>query len=296
MLKKIIGLFIIIALASCSASKPRIATTQKAAAIQKTRTATTKKTAYTKPVAKKYPNTTNSNKTEVIQSTSKTVVTNNVITDYVLQYKDIAMGNMQKYNIPASIILAQGILESGAGRGDLAQEANNHFGIKCHKDWTGETVRHDDDAAQECFRKYTEASESYRDHALFLVGKNRYATLFTYEKDDYKAWAKGLRAAGYATDPNYPDKLISYIERYNLHQYDCLVTGKNYKPSDKSILVNTTAVSSNSNYNDPSLYEVQKGDTLYSISKKFNVLVDDLKQKNNLSDNAISIGQRLKVK
>jgi len=296
MLKKIIGLFIIIALASCSASKPRIATTQKAAAIQKTRTATTKKTAYTKPVAKKYPNTTNSNKTEVIQSTSKTVVTNNVITDYVLQYKDIAMGNMQKYNIPASIILAQGILESGAGRGDLAQEANNHFGIKCHKDWTGETVRHDDDAAQECFRKYTEASESYRDHALFLVGKNRYATLFTYEKDDYKAWAKGLRAAGYATDPNYPDKLISYIERYNLHQYDCLVTGKNYKPSDKSILVNTTVVSSNSNYNDPSLYEVQKGDTLYSISKKFNVLVDDLKQKNNLSDNAISIGQRLKVK
>ncbi|PAM95673.1 hemagglutinin [Flavobacterium sp. IR1] len=299
MLKKIIGLFIIIALASCSASKPRIATTQKAAAIQKTRTATTKKTAYTKPVAKKYPNTTNSNKTEVIQSTSKTVVTNNVITDYVLQYKDIAMGNMQKYNIPASIILAQGILESGAGRGDLAQEANNHFGIKCHKDWTGETVRHDDDAAQECFRKYTEASESYRDHALFLVGKNRYATLFTYDVDDYKAWAKGLRAAGYATDPNYPDKLISYIERYNLHQYDCLVTGKNYKPSDKSILVNASAgstKSNNTNYNDPSLYEVQKGDTLYSISKKFNVLVDDLKQKNNLSDNAISIGQRLKVK
>ncbi|OXA83834.1 glucosaminidase domain-containing protein [Flavobacterium hercynium] len=299
MLKKIIGLFIIIALASCSASKPRIATTQKAAAIQKTRTANTKKATYSKPVAQKYPS--NNNKTEVIQSTSKTVVTSNLITDYVLQYKDIAMGNMQKYNIPASIILAQGILESGAGRGDLAQEANNHFGIKCHKDWTGETVRHDDDAAQECFRKYTEASESYRDHALFLVGKNRYATLFTYEVDDYKAWAKGLRAAGYATDPNYPDKLISYIERYNLHQYDCLVTGKNYKPSDKSILVNTSTgsgstKSNNTNYNDPSLYEVQKGDTLYSISKKFNVLVDDLKQKNNLSDNAISIGQRLRVK
>ena len=210
------------------------------------------------------------------------------------------MGNMQKYGIPASIILAQGILESGAGRGDLALEANNHFGIKCHKDWLGESVRHDDDSAQECFRKYPEAAESYRDHALFLVGKKRYETLFTYERDDYKSWAKGLRAAGYATDPNYPDKLISYIERYNLHQYDCQVTGRNYKPFEKTTPTKSvstpTKSASNSNANDPNSYEVQKGDTLYSISKKFNVLVDDLKQKNNLSDNAISIGQRLKVK
>lgn len=287
MFKKIILFFLIATLAGCSSSKPAIATTKKAAAVQKPRTATTKKPAYTKATAKNYPSTNNT--TEVIQSTSKTVVTSNLISDYVLQYKDIAMGNMKKYGIPASIILAQGILESGAGRGDLAVDANNHFGIKCHKDWLGESVRHDDDSAQECFRKYKEASESYRDHALFLVGKNRYATLFTYEKDDYKAWAKGLRAAGYATDPNYPDKLISYIERYNLHQYDCQVTGKNYKPSDKSIV-------NNSNSNDPSLYEVQKGDTLYSISKKFNILVDDLKRKNNLSDNTLSVGQRLKVK
>jgi flagellum-specific peptidoglycan hydrolase FlgJ len=292
MFKKIIVLFIIATLASCSSSKPAIATTKKAAAVQKPRVATTKKTTYTKPVGKKYPSTNNT--TEIIQSTSKTVVTSNLITDYVLQYKDIAMGNMQKYGIPASIILAQGILESGAGRGDLALEANNHFGIKCHNDWLGESVRHDDDASQECFRKYTEASESYKDHALFLVGKNRYAALFTYEKDDYKAWAKGLRAAGYATDPNYPDKLISYIERYNLHQYDCQVTGKNYKPFEKSVA--TTSSSSNTSSNDPSLYEVQKGDTLYSISKKFNIVVDDLKQKNNLSDNALSIGQKLKVK
>lgn len=300
MFKKIIILFIIATLASCSSSKPAIATTKKTTAVQKPRVATTNKTENSKPVAKKYPSTNNT--TEVIQSTSKTVVTSNVITDYVLQYKDIAMGNMQKYGIPASIILAQGILESGAGKGDLAMEANNHFGIKCHKDWLGESVRHDDDAAQECFRKYTEASESYRDHALFLVGKNRYATLFTYEKDDYKAWAKGLRAAGYATDPNYPDKLISYIERYNLHQYDCQVTGKSYKPFDKSVASststkNSTATkSSNSNSNDPNLYVVQPGDTLYSISKKFNLLVDDLKKKNNLSDNALSVGQKLKVK
>jgi len=288
MIKKIVLLLIIIALASCSSSKPSIATTKKQAAVQRPRTAATKKQKPVKPIGRNYPSTNNT--TEVIQSTSKTVVTSNLISDYVLQYKDIAMGNMQKYGIPASIILAQGILESGAGRGDLAVTANNHFGIKCHKDWLGESVRHDDDSSQECFRKYKEASESYKDHALFLVGKNRYASLFTYEKDDYKAWAKGLRACGYATDPNYPDKLISYIERYNLHQYDSQITGKNYKPFDRSI------ASSGSNSNDPNFYEVQKGDTLYSISKKFNVLVDDLKQKNNLSDNSLSIGQMLKVK
>ena len=295
MVKKILAFLILATIVGCSSSKPAIATTKKAAAVQRPRVATTKKPTYTKPIGKKYPSTNNT--TEVIQSTSKTVVTSDLINNYILQFKDIAMGNMQKYGIPASIILAQGILESGAGRGDLALEANNHFGIKCHKDWLGESVRHDDDSAQECFRKYSEASESYRDHALFLVGKNRYATLFTYEKDDYKSWAKGLRAAGYATDPNYPDKLISYIERYNLHQYDCQVTGRNYIPINKTAPVKSSSPSgSNSNSNDPNLYEVQKGDTLYSISKKFNVLVDDLKQKNNLSDNGISIGQKLKVK
>ena len=294
MFKKIIVLFVIAAFTGCSSSKPAIATTKRQAAVQKPRVASTKKGTYSKPIAK-YPITNNT--TEVIQSTSKTVVTSDLINNYVLQFKDIAMGNMQKYGIPASIILAQGILESGAGRGDLALEANNHFGIKCHKDWLGESVRHDDDSAQECFRKYTEASDSYRDHALFLVGKNRYATLFTYEKDDYKSWAKGLRAAGYATDPNYPDKLISYIERYNLHQYDCLVTGKSYTAINKSASTRTSNTKTNSEpaSNDPNLYEVQKGDTLYSISKKFNVLVDDLKRKNNLSDNALSVGQKLKV-
>ncbi|WP_269234962.1 glucosaminidase domain-containing protein [Flavobacterium flavigenum] len=293
MLKKIITLFVVAVLASCSSSKPTIATTKKQAAAQRPRTASTKKGVTSRPTAK-YPSTNNT--TEVIQSTSKTVVTSSLITDYVLQYKDIAMGNMKTYGIPASIILAQGILESGAGRGDLALSANNHFGIKCHNDWLGESIRHDDDSSQECFRKYKEPSESYRDHALFLVGKNRYAVLFTYEKDDYKAWSKGLRACGYATDPNYPDKLISYIERYNLHQYDCQVTGKSYTAINKSAPVKSSSSSSVSNSDDPSLYEVQKGDTLYSISKKFNILVDDLKQKNNLTDNALSIGQKLKVK
>lgn len=201
------------------------------------------------------------------------------------------MSNMKNFGIPASIILAQGILESGSGRGDLAVNANNHFGIKCHKDWTGESVRHDDDADQECFRKYNDPSESFQDHALFLTSRPRYASLFNLEKGDYKAWAQGLRTAGYATDPKYPEKLINYIERYNLYQYDNQVLGKAYviDASQNAQPTKTPIV-------DLALYEVQKGDTLYSISKKFNLLVEDLKQKNNLVENTLSIGQKLKVK
>lgn len=291
MFKKTLLLLLTITLIGCNASKPAIVTTQKKATNQKQRVAinTKKKPTYTKPS----PNS----KTEVIESTSKTVVTNNLIGDYISQYKEIAMGNMKNYGIPASIILAQGILESGAGRGDLALSSNNHFGIKCHKDWVGESVRHDDDSLQECFRKYKDPSESFRDHALFLTGKKRYAALFTYEKGDYKAWAKGLRAAGYATDPRYPEKLISYIERYELHQYDNQAMGKDYVVVEKTttVVVPRTPNAAN-NTNSLASYEVQKGDTLYSISKKFNVLVDDLKQKNNLVDNTLSIGQRLIVK
>lgn len=297
MFKKTLVLLITITLIGCNASKPAIATTKKAATTQqKQRVAiqTKKKPVYTKTDTKK---TTSNTTTEVIESTSKTVVTNTSISDYIAQYKDIAMGNMKNYGIPASIILAQGILESGAGKGDLALSSNNHFGIKCHKDWVGESVRHDDDSAQECFRKYKDPSESFRDHALFLTGKSRYATLFTYEKGDYKAWAKGLRAAGYATDPRYPEKLISYIERYELHQYDNIAMGKDYVVVEKTTTVIATKPNTqNNNSGNLSLYEVQKGDTLYSISKKFNVLVDDLKQKNNLVDNTLSIGQKLIVK
>ncbi|MDN3674476.1 glucosaminidase domain-containing protein [Flavobacterium branchiarum] len=291
MFKKTLLVLLTITLIGCNASKPAIVTTQKKATNHKQKVAihTKKSPTYTKPSS--------NSKTEVIESTSRTVVTNNLIGDYISQYKDIAMGNMKNYGIPASIILAQGILESGAGKGNLAVSSNNHFGIKCHKDWTGESVRHDDDSLQECFRKYKDPSESFRDHALFLTGKKRYATLFTYEKGDYKAWAKGLRAAGYATDPKYPEKLISYIERYELHQYDNQAMGKDFIIVEKTttVVVPRTPDPANST-NSLASYEVQKGDTLYSISRKFNLLVDDLKQKNNLSDNTLSIGQRLIVK
>lgn len=278
-------------LASCGSSKSKVATTKKAAYKPK-REVATRKTHTGKTVSTTKSGAGSGRTTEVIESTSKTIVYSDVVNSYVLQYKDIAKGNMKQYGIPASIILAQGILESGAGSGTLSKTANNHFGIKCHNGWTGESVRHDDDAEQECFRKYNDPAESYRDHAEFLTGRSRYASLFKLEKGDYQGWAKGLKAAGYATDPKYPDKLISYIERYNLHQYDAEVLGVEFTPIQKSQPV---AVNTRPN-NTEGFYEVTKGDTLYSISKKFNTTVDDLKRLNNLSDNAISIGQFIKVK
>lgn len=232
------------------------------------------------------PITSNQNKSEVLEATSKIAVTTEVINNYISQYKETAKENMRKHGIPSSITLAQGILESGAGTGVLAQKANNHFGIKCHTGWNGDSVRHDDDAEQECFRKYELPSESYRDHSLFLTSRSRYAALFKLSKEDYISWAKGLRAAGYATDVKYPDKLIGLIERYELYKYDAEVLEGNYKPVAK---VSEMPL-------DAKLYRVSQGDTLYSISRKFNLSVAELMQLNNLPDNAISIGQIIKIK
>lgn len=139
---------------------------------------------------------------------------------YIANYSQIAIEEMQEYGIPASITLAQGILESGAGKSPLAVEGNNHFGIKCHSEWTGEKIYHDDDEIQECFRKYTYVKESYEDHSKFLTSRERYASLFLLEKTDYKGWARGLKAAGYATDLSYPERLIKIIEDYELYKYD----------------------------------------------------------------------------
>lgn len=225
-------------------------------------------------------------KVEILEATTRVKVTTAMVLDYISKYKDIAKNNMIQYGIPSSIILGQGILESGAGTGPLSALANNHFGIKCHKEWTGPSVKYDDDAEQECFRKYNQPSESYQDHALFLTSRAWYLPLFKLEKDDYKQWARGLKAAGYATDPKYPDKLIGIIERYQLNKYDSEVLGTEYIP-----LNTKDQVSLNSE-----LYQVTQGDTLYSISKKFSISIDDLKRKNDISDNSISIGQNLKIK
>ena len=141
------------------------------------------------------------------------------VDEYINTYKDLAISEMQRSGIPASITLAQGILESGNGNSRLAVVGNNHFAIKCHG-WEGKEIFEDDDKKGECFRHYKNASESYIDHTDFLMSRSRYAFLFDYQSTDYKSWANGLRKAGYATDPKYPQKLIDIIERYDLHQYD----------------------------------------------------------------------------
>ncbi|WP_348798415.1 glucosaminidase domain-containing protein [Flavobacterium adhaerens] len=277
MVKKLFLFLFIATLTSCGSSKSKIQTTKKPVGWK-----------YSKPIQNG-----NTGKTisQPSQAVSKPMSTNEAVKGYIAQYNQVAMGNMNTYGIPASIILAQGILESGAGQSDLAKNANNHFGIKCHNDWTGDKVYKDDDSANECFRKYDQVSESYRDHAMVLTGKKRYANLFTLAKGDYKAWAKGLREAGYATDPRYPEKLIGYIETYNLHEYDNKVLGKKSKKEETKVLVNDDFSTPKSDW-----YEIQKGDTFYSVSRKFNLTVEELKQKNNLSDNTLSIGQKLKVK
>ena len=141
---------------------------------------------------------------------------------YIKKYKDIAISEMNSYGIPASITLAQGILESGNGESRLAVDGNNHFGIKCHNNWNGETIIEDDDEKGECFRKYSNVGDSFRDHSLFLKERGRYEFLFEYKITNYKKWARGLKKAGYATNPKYASLLINIIKKYNLTQYDNL--------------------------------------------------------------------------
>ncbi len=298
MIKKLVFGFALIVATSCGTSRPVIAYTKSKKAPTKAVVKPTQPVVVTKTqsvnTAEPTPANTNStsNSTEVLAATTRVKVTTAMVLEYIEKYKEIAKQDMIDYGIPASITLGQGILESGAGTGPLSMQANNHFGIKCHKEWTGPSINYDDDAEQECFRKYMEPKESYRDHSLFLTSRERYSKLFKLEKDDYKAWAKGLKEAGYATDVAYPTKLIGLIERYQLQKYDAEVLGKEYIPTAvTSVEKKTPATDSNSD-----LHEVIKGDTLYSISKRYNISVEDLKRKNNIPDFGIAIGQKLIVK
>ena len=144
---------------------------------------------------------------------------NSAYEDYINRYKDIAIEQMMKHHIPASITLAQGLLESGAGKSLLTVSSNNHFGIKCHNEWTGRRFYKDDDIKDDCFRVYDNARESFEDHSKFLL-RPRYQSLFSLKTTDYKGWARGLKACGYATNPQYADKLIGLIELYGLYEYD----------------------------------------------------------------------------
>lgn len=156
----------------------------------------------------------------IVTSSAQNLRKNQAYEEYIHKYRSIAVEEMKHYRIPASITLAQGLLESGAGKGTLARKSNNHFGIKCGSAWDGPTVRHDDDARQECFRAYRHPKESYRDHSKFLRSGARYAFLFQLPITDYKGWARGLKKAGYATDPQYANRLINLIELYELYRYD----------------------------------------------------------------------------
>ncbi len=240
-------------------------------ASRKNVTTKTQKKTTSKPIVKN-DNTSNNSKQNSI---SKPPVINNT-RDYIDAFKAIAISEMREHRIPASITLAQGILESGSGKGRLSVEANNHFGIKCHG-WAGKKIYHDDDALQECFRKYDNAKYSFQDHSNFLK-KRRYAPLFNLNINDYKSWAKGLRKAGYATDKKYPEKLIAIIERYNLTQYDEVVAGKPLKTASEK------------------RYTVVKGDTLYAISKRYNISVKTLQKLNNIKGTNINVGQVLNLK
>tara|TARA_B100000686_G_scaffold355183_1_gene470768 strand:- start:5700 stop:6461 length:762 start_codon:yes stop_codon:yes gene_type:complete len=199
--------------------------------------------------------------------------------EYIKKYSSIAKEEMKKFKIPASITLAQGILESGSGYGSLALRANNHFGIKCHKGWKGKRIYHDDDKKGECFRVYKNPKRSFRDHSRFLTDRDRYKFLFEYKITNYKAWAKGLKKAGYATDPKYPKKLIEIIERYELYRFDKKRFSKKKDNKSKRVIY----------------YKVEKGDTLYSISKKYNISVKEILNNNKLNNNIILLGQILEI-
>ncbi|MDG1953838.1 MAG: glucosaminidase domain-containing protein [Polaribacter sp.] len=220
---------------------------------------------------------------------------------YIKKYAPLAVIKMHEYKIPASITLAQGILESGNGRSTLASKSNNHFGIKCHTGWTGKRVYHDDDKKDDCFRKYRYVENSYNDHSKFLTGRRRYAFLFNYRIKDYKKWARGLKKAGYATDRKYPNKLIKIIEDYKLYEFDKVKKSdlKKYRKEVKKNQPKVVPVKKTvkpKKFSKGKTHTVKKGETLYSISRKYKITVSQLKKANNLSSNTISVGQTLKIK
>ena len=198
--------------------------------------------------------------------------------EYIDKYSDLAVEQMKEHKIPASITLAQGLLESGAGLSELAKKSNNHFGIKCGSSWNGKTVRHDDDARQECFRAYRNPRDSYEDHSVFLTRGARYAFLFKLEITDYKGWARGLKKAGYATDPSYANRLITIIEDYDLYKYDRR-SGRTPKPQPVQTIVNAHQV-----YiaNDIAYVVARDGDTFEGLGKEFDINWKKLVKYNDL--------------
>lgn len=222
--------------------------------------------------------------------------------EFIRKYKHIAVKEMERTGIPASIKLAQGILESGCGASPLSTEANNHFGIKCH-DWTGDTFHMDDDMDNECFRKYTNPEQSWIDHSEFLMSRPRYASLFKLESTDYKGWARGLKAAGYATNPQYADKLIKIIEEEELYHYDHLVKhpsavaqvpnseAKNAAPGSATVTTTVSYRKREEMRNGLTCIETKEGDSLEAIATYYGIKPKKLLAYNDMQSPALQPGQ-----
>lgn len=196
--------------------------------------------------------------------------------DYIDTYKDIAVDHMKKYKIPASITLAQGLLESGAGRSSLTQSSNNHFGIKCHNDWKGQKVYKADDGPNDCFRKYKKAEDSFDDHSRFLVEKPRYKSLFSLKITDYQGWAKGLQQCGYATDKAYANKLIKLIEDYELFLHDKKGVSKETKKKEEDRFIKQEYKHTPYKTHNLIYVRAQDGDSFEDIAIEFGFKVKDL--------------------
>ncbi|MFN5422909.1 MAG: glucosaminidase domain-containing protein [bacterium] len=244
------------------------------------------------------------------------------IITYIKTYAQLAIKEMNRTGVPASIKIAQGILETGAGKSDLVSRSNNHFGIKCKSSWTGEKVYHDDDEAGECFRKYENAEASYLDHSDYLKSQPRYSFLFNYDMNDHRSWAWGLKKAGYATSPTYAQKLITYIERYSLNELNNIASDDEeenlnaflaqFSSSNAYTPVNNTGSENSIESEEPvkktllsklhlkkhkrhHVHTVRKGDSLTSISQKYKVSIPAIKKANSMKSDRLQIGQKLKI-
>lgn len=220
--------------------------------------------------------------------------------EYIDTYKGIAVAEMERYGIPASIKLAQAILESGSGNSELARASNNHFGIKCASGWQGQRTYHRDDNPNDCFRVYDDPGQSFRDHSEFLL-RPRYAKLFELDKNDYKGWARGLKAAGYATNPRYAELLIDLIERYRLDEFDRPETRR--EKDQREAIVKTEIEQAPQEREGAAakppvamvIHEVASGETLFSIGKKYGVSGEELRTMNGLKHESLVVGQLLMV-
>ena len=216
--------------------------------------------------------------------------------EYIEKYKDDAIKEMYLHKVPACITLAQGMLESGNGNGTLCKNANNHFGIKCHNEWSGETYTMDDGAKNECFRKYENALDSYSDHSMFLFSRSRYSSLFELKIIDYKGWCYGLKEAGYATDPKYPERLINLIEKYNLQNLNNTgeIPKQNFPPRD--IIEPNLAIRQIYRFNHIQFIITKENDSFYKIAQDFKLELNDILSYNDLSKtDKLVFGQKIYI-